>query len=197
MKVINNTIKITCETKDFLEYKQLTRFQGDLKEHTKEDTEKVIKSIQKFGFTFPVFVWVHNDINYIFDGHNRLEALKTLDDRGYLIPPLPVVYVGTDLENEDEAKDLLLRLNSNYGKMTKESVLDFLGDIDVDMNNYNLPISNMGFEAEEIDPLEVCGIADEPKEHKPTITIEFENETECEGVYYKLVQMGLNPKVKK
>lgn len=197
MKVINNTIKITCETKDYLDYRQLTGFQGELKTHTKEDIEKVINSIQEYGFTFPFYIWVHDNINYILDGHHRLEALRTLDDRGYLIPPLPVVFVGTDLKNEGEAKDLLLRLNSNYGKMTKESVLDFIGDLEVDMGNYNLPISNMEFDPEELDPLEACGIADEPKEKKPTITLEFNNEVECEGVYYKLVQMGLNPKVKK
>jgi uncharacterized protein YlaN (UPF0358 family) len=67
---------------------------------------------------------------------------------GYLIPPLPVVYI--QCKNKTEAKQKLLRLNSQYGKMTKESVLEFAEDIDLNFDEIALPDSVIDFTEEEI-----------------------------------------------
>jgi hypothetical protein len=56
-------------------------------------------------------------------------ALKELRKEGYSVPELPVVYV--EAKDEDEAKQKLLRLNSQYGQMTLESVLDFAKGLDL------------------------------------------------------------------
>lgn len=64
---------------------------------------------------------------------------------GVEIPPLPVIYVTA--KNEKDAKDLLLRINSSYGKMTKQSVLDFIGqDIELDLHEFELPAYNISFD---------------------------------------------------
>lgn len=137
-------IKITCESNNFLDFEDLTEFQGDLKFRDDNQIDKIVRSIIKYGFAFPFFVWKHNKINYVLDGHGRLLALSKLDELGYKIPKIPVIYV--NCENEKSAKDLLLRLNSNYGKMTKESVLDFVGDLELNFDNFELPIGTMNFE---------------------------------------------------
>jgi site-specific DNA-methyltransferase (adenine-specific) len=56
---------------------------------------------------------------------------------GEEIPALPCVYV--EAENEAEAKEKLLKLNSQYGHMTAESVAAFLGDIKIDFSELALP----------------------------------------------------------
>ena len=130
-------MKITCETKDALPLSALTEFQGGLKKRTTEDTKKIEKSINDYGFATPFFVWKHDGINSVLDGHGRLQTLKEMQKRGEEIPALPVVYI--DCANEAAAKNLLLRICSTYGEMTAESVAAFLGDIKIDFDELALP----------------------------------------------------------
>ena len=125
MKAIK-TIKIECETKDYIDWHNITEFQGGLKIRDEADIEKAKTSILKYGWSFPFFVWVSGKTNYCLDGHARIKVLKALEEEGYLIPELPVVYI--QAKNKTEAKQKLLRLNSNFGHFTKESVLEFAED---------------------------------------------------------------------
>lgn len=192
MKTINNTIKINCETKDFLNFEELTEFQGELKRRDDEDVDKIVKSIKKFGFSFPFFVWKHDGINHLLDGHGRYKALVKLDTLGFLIPPLPVVYV--ECKDERDARDLLLRLNSSYGKMSAESVLEFIGDFDIDVTNFELPDGVIKFNENDFD----IDFGDEPEDKssgKLGVLVSCDSETEMEEVFYKLKEMGLDCKM--
>lgn len=136
------SIVINCTGSDTIELHQLTEFQGELKERSAGDIDKIIKSIRKHGFSFPFFVWAHaaengNYINHVLDGHGRLEALKKLQSEGEEIPPLPCVYVSA--KDEAEAKEKLLKLNSQYGHMTAESVAQFLDGLQIDFDELQLP----------------------------------------------------------
>lgn len=139
-------IKVNCDVKETLNISELTEFQGDLKHRDDNDVSKIIKSIKKHGFAFPFFVWKHDDINHVFDGHGRLMALKLLQEKGEEIPPLPVVYVNA--KDEAEAKEMLLKLNSNYGHMTKDSVLEFLDGLEIELEDLELPDTTLNFEIE-------------------------------------------------
>lgn len=140
-------MEIKCKTKDTLPLSALTEFQGGLKARTDEDYAKITKSINTFGFAFPFFVWRNEGKNLVIDGHGRLEALQRMVAGGEKVPDLPVVYVNA--KDEAEAKNLLLRLNSHYGQMTKESVLEFIGDLDIDFDDLELPEGTM-----DLKPLE-------------------------------------------
>lgn len=130
-------MRITCETKDTLPLCALTEFQGGLKKRTADDTKKIEKSINDYGFATPFFVWKHDGINSVLDGHGRLQTLKEMQKRGEEIPALPVVYI--DCANEAAAKNLLLRICSTYGEMTAESVKDFLGGLEINLEEIKLP----------------------------------------------------------
>lgn len=137
------TISIKCETKDYLDWHNITEFQGGLKIRDEADIEKAKTSILKYGWSFPFFVWVSGKTNYCLDGHARIKVLKALEEEGYLIPELPVVYI--QAKNKTEAKQKLLRLNSNFGHFTKESVLEFAEDIDLNFDEIALPDSVIDF----------------------------------------------------
>lgn len=130
-------IKINCTAQDTLPLDALTEFQGELKKRDDSDYEKISRSIKKHGFLFPFFIWKHGKKNYVIDGHGRLGALQRMVAMGEKIPPLPVVYV--NCKNEAEAKEALLKLNSQYGHMTAESVREFLGDLQIDFSDLALP----------------------------------------------------------
>ena len=142
------TISIKCETSEKLEIAEMTEMQGGLKERTDIDYDKIKLSICKFGFSFPFFIWKSGNKNYLIDGHGRFATLCKMQKDGYIIPPLPVVYI--QCKNKTEAKQKLLRLNSQYGKMTKESVLEFAEDIDLNFDEIALPDTTIDFAEEEI-----------------------------------------------
>lgn len=141
------TISIKCETKDYLDWHNITEFQGGLKIRDEADIEKAKTSILKYGWSFPFFVWVSGKTNYCLDGHARIKVLKALEEEGYLIPELPVVYI--QAKNKTEAKQKLLRLNSNFGHFTKESVLEFAEDIDLNFDEIALPDTIIDFSDSE------------------------------------------------
>ena len=130
-------MKITCDTKDTLPLSALTEFQGGLKKRTAEDTKKIEKSINDYGFATPFFVWKHDGINSVLDGHGRLQTLKEMQKRGEEIPALPVVYI--DCPNEAAAKNLLLRICSTYGEMTAQTVRDFIKELEIAFDDVRLP----------------------------------------------------------
>lgn len=130
-------IKVTCRGADLLPLDAIEEFQGNLKRRTKKDIELIIKSIEKYGFSFPFFVWNGTGHNYCLDGHGRIQALCEMRRRGVSLPLFPVVYV--DAEDEAEAKQKLLRLNSQYGQMSIDSVMEFTDGLEVEFEDLALP----------------------------------------------------------
>ena len=130
-------IEINCTGSDTIQLHELTEFQGELKERSAGDVEKIIKSIKKHGFSFPFFVWKNDGKNNVLDGHGRLLALKQMAAAGEEIPALPCVYISA--KNEAEAKEKLLKLNSQYGHMTADSVADFLDGMEIELDDLALP----------------------------------------------------------
>ena len=138
MKSLDKMIRITCSADNTIDWHELTEFQGELKSRTKEDVEKAKKSILKHGWSFPVFVWKDTGINYVLDGHCRLLVLKELEKEGYLIPPLPMTEIFC--KDRAEAKEKLLKLNSQFGSMSAESVISFVGgDFELNTEEISLP----------------------------------------------------------
>ena len=118
-------IKITCKGSGVIPLDQLQNFQGNLKTLEKSALEKLKRSLIKYGFSFPVFVWGTE----ILDGHQRIFAAKDLIKSGYTIGKIPVVEI--EAKNKKEAGEKLLILNSEYGKKTNEGILSFLDDFEV------------------------------------------------------------------
>lgn len=129
---MGKTIQIKCKGSREIEIDQLIDLQGDLKELTKVNAEKLKRSILKYGFSFPVFVWENKKSDYIIDAHQRKAVLLKMRDDGYTIPKLPIVDI--EAKNKKEAKEKLLMLNSQYGKITDDGLYEYLevGNINFD-----------------------------------------------------------------
>lgn len=161
-------IKITCKSNDFLELAEMTELQGGLKIRSDIDFDKIKLSIIKFGFSFPFFIWKNDGKNYLLDGHGRFATLCKMQKDGYEIPLLPVVYV--ECKDMKEAKQKLLRLNSTYGKMTKESVMEFAEDLDLNFAEIQLPDSVISFDDESAGEEETEGDDEVPEVDEETVS---------------------------
>ncbi len=122
-------IRVTCHAADILPIDALLEFQGELKRITKDNLDKLKRSILKHGFTAPIFVWQGVD-NHILDGHQRLKALIELRREGYNIPLLPVAYI--DADDEKHAREKLLYITSQYGDFSTEGIQSFAEGLDID-----------------------------------------------------------------
>lgn len=142
-------IRIECKGADVLPLDAIEEFQGNLKKRSKKDIDLIITSIDKYGFSFPFFIWNGTGHNLCLDGHGRLQALAEMRRRGEDLPLFPVVYV--EAKDEAEAKNKLLRLNSQYGVMTVESVLEFADGVDIAFDEITLSDGgSISFAQEEI-----------------------------------------------
>lgn len=156
-------IRIECTGADTLPLDAIEEFQGGLKTRSTKDVESIITSIEKYGFSFPFFIWKGDGHNRCLDGHGRIQALAELRKRGVSLPHFPVAYV--EAADEAEAKQKLLRLNSQYGQMTIESVTEFTQGLDVAWGELKLSSGTLSMhpveEGSGVDAEPMIDIADE------------------------------------
>ena len=123
------TVQIRCKAAVNLDLANLTPLQGDLKELSESNFNKLKQSILRHGITFPFFVWQSDGKNYILDGTQRDRVLLKLVAGGYECPPLPCALI--DAKDKREAAEKILLISSQYGNMTEESLDEFLAENDL------------------------------------------------------------------
>ena len=131
-------VKITCKTHATAPLEKFKPMQGNLKELSTENFDKLKRQILKHGFSAPFFIWVDKGIFKITDGHQRLRVLKILAEEGYTIPELP--YVEIEAKNESEAAQKLLSFVSQYGKTTNEGLYEFINNFEIpELKDFEIP----------------------------------------------------------
>ena len=128
--VILKKIEIKCTGTTFLELDQIIDFQGKLKHRSKKSLEDLKHKIVRLGFISSFIIWDKNGIYYTLDGHARIEALLSLMDDGYEIPPLPVIFV--QAENEKDAREKLLSISSQFGEFELDELQSWLDDFEAE-----------------------------------------------------------------
>jgi len=116
-------IKIRCKGSKNMPLSELKTFQGNLKTLPAQNLKKLKKSFLKHGFCVPIFIWG----NEILDGHQRLFTLQDMAAKGFEVPSLPVAEI--QAESRQEAAEILLKINSRYGRISGEGLYDFLSEM--------------------------------------------------------------------
>ena len=122
---MEKTIQINCTGSDTKSIDEIKEFQGNLKDLSDQNFEKLKKEILELGFCEPISIWKGN----ICNGHQRLKVLKKMQEDGYLIPKIPVNIIKA--KDKKEAKKIVLALTSQYGQITEEGLFNFMQDADI------------------------------------------------------------------
>jgi hypothetical protein len=143
-------VRLTNGNINFISVENLRHFQGNLKSLDKKGAERCKQSLLKYGFIFPLLVWGNN----IIDGHQRLYVVQQMlaggyglvNEQGEKIEGLPVVNIPA--KNEAEARELVLLKQSQYGRLTNESLYEFIEINKIDFDSItptlDIPGLNMG-----------------------------------------------------
>ena len=98
MTIHNNVKKLkVISPEDFLKLEFNT-----LKDE-KRDVKKLINSIKKTGWNFPVYLWAGH--NFVIDGAGRKKAVEELLKQGEEIKEIPVVEIHAETLEEAKAKN--------------------------------------------------------------------------------------------
>ncbi len=119
----NMKLRVTCTASKLVALNDMHPLQGDLKSLSETSFEKLKASILKYGVAFPFFCWRNGGKLWICDGTQRDRVLHKLRDEGYQIPKLPVDFI--QAKDKKEAKEKILLLSSQYGKMDLDSLYTF------------------------------------------------------------------------
>lgn len=203
-------IKISCQGAGVLPLSSLLPYQDELKTLDTEDHEKLRREILEEGFSYPFAVWESPKSEFfILDGHQRRKVLLRLQIEGYALPAFPVIFVHA--EDAETAKHKLLAAASNYGKITKKGLSDYLKDLsfdhvdlvksfrfaDVDIHEFVEEQLNISPEIDEIDLGDAVIGADHPTPvaNIPKATDQAPNQPDANfetGNQVRMVQLYFN-----
>lgn len=95
--------------------------QGNLKDLSEANYKKLKNTIERRGFSYPVYVWEDNDkLLHLLDGHQRQRVLNT---EGWNDP---IPYLKVPAKDLQEAMARLLEITSQYATITQEGIDEFI-----------------------------------------------------------------------
>lgn len=130
-----------------IDYRTVKPLQGNLKDLSESNYEKLKSVLVKRGFVVPLFVWWWKAECWIIDGHQRQRVMtkEAMNDNGsYEVP-----YIQIFADSRKEAKAQLLEISSQFGKITQEGFDEFTDELD-----------NQDFEDVHFDALAFVGVDD-------------------------------------
>lgn len=129
---IDKAISIKCTGAKNYKLDELVEFQGNLKDLSEENYNKLKREILNHGFSEPVSVWEHEGKNYLLNGHQRFRVLTGMKAEGYFVPPIPASVVQAD--DITQAKEKVLALTSQYGEITDTGLYEFMNESGIDLS---------------------------------------------------------------
>ena len=190
-------MEISYYKTELVKIDDLIEFQGELKELSNINLEKLWKSMEDSGFSEPFVVWESKKKIYVLGGHQRLKPLKAKKNLGENVPDeFPCNFV--KCAGKREAKKLLLALASQFGKVTEDGLYSYAIDNDFNADflkenfDFNIALSKDNFYENDIETKEIKEELDEKQFVKTYILIEItpEKMLEAQEFLEKIKDLG-------
>lgn len=131
-------------------FDSLLPFQGDLKQLTTREYAKLRKSLLDNGIIVPFFVWIDDGGKcWLEDGHQRH---RVFTGEGWQRLDVPIIRI--EAANQVEAKQKLLVISSQYGKVTQDGWDSFTRDLPQDWLTQTVHFDALPFVFGELPPPE-------------------------------------------
>jgi DNA modification methylase len=135
-------IPVNCSAAQWITLDEIVIIQGNLKELTEKNYERLKASILKHGIISPWHLWQNPETKKYecLDGTQRTNTLKKMRSSGYEVPQLPVTMISA--KDKKEAAEILLSLVSQYGTMSDQGLYEFATEFNFnidDLDQFNFP----------------------------------------------------------
>jgi hypothetical protein len=188
-------VKINCAQYKTAPLSTLKILQGDLKDLSDSNFEKLKTQILDEGFISPFFVWIKDNERWLVDGTQRFRTLTKMKDQGIKMPddfPIHEVYADT----YRDACKRVLALSSQYGTLTKQGLYEFVekNDLKDDLDTFHFDAFKMeDFNIEFYDSVDEMDLDEVEKEEAPAkfiLQVNLPNELELRDLYDDLISKG-------
>lgn len=155
-----------------IDYRLVKPLQGNLKDLHTEQHDQLLHVLEQRGFTTPLFVWPHPTTGdlYLLDGHQRQRVMtinELSDDGNYEVP-----YVIVEAPDERTAKEMLLEITSQYGKITQEGLDELLSTAELELDDLDIHFDALSWPDIGEDTLEPVEPSEKDKTpNEPTFTL--------------------------
>lgn len=151
--------------------------QGDLKDLTEKNYNKLKSTIQRRGFSVPVFIWEDSKgLKHLLDGHQRRRVLTT---EGW---DEPIPYLKIPADDLQEAMARLLEITSQYATITQDGIDEFMSKFELDEAEV--------YEATSFDALSDYGTTEEETEPEEDDTPEINDNEPAKSKLGETYQLG-------
>ena len=142
---MSKTLKSKIKKTGLVKWQELEWYQPEnFKKTSTEKMEKLKLSLLSNGFSSPFYIWEKDGAQFIIDGHHREKALRELQDEGNVIPE-ELLGIWLEIEDELQAKKMVMTFNSHYADIDKYEMFDFLKDFQLDAIAAEFEPFNSGF----------------------------------------------------
>lgn len=178
-----------------IDYRKLEPLQGNLKDLSKKNYEKLKKSFQEKGFFVPMFVWEDSGKFWLLDGHGRerlfnQEKAVFIDSNGKETFEIPALIVKA--KNLKDAKEKILLISSQFQTITQEGLDEFSFDLSDYFMEENIcfdALLNMTKKEKEVSEKELIN------ESEFIVVIECVNETDQKQIFEELSERNFKCKL--
>ena len=107
------------------------------------NTAHLKKSLLKYGFSLPFYVWENEGEYYCIDGHHRLDVLNELIAEGHKVPK-ELNAVEIEAKDRKEAISILVSVfNQKSNPFAEEYLIEFLEVENIDIQEVNIESVNV------------------------------------------------------
>jgi hypothetical protein len=107
------------------------------------NTQHLKKSLLKYGFSLPFYVWESEGEYYCIDGHHRLDVLNELISEGHKVPK-ELNAVEIEAKDRKEAISILVDvMNQRSNPFAEEYLIEFLEVENIDIQDVNIESINV------------------------------------------------------
>jgi hypothetical protein len=107
------------------------------------NTQHLKKSLLKYGFSLPFYVWESEGEYYCIDGHHRLDVLNELISEGHKVPK-ELNAVEIEAKDRKEAISILVSVfNQKSNPFAEEYLIEFLEVENIDIQEVNIESVNV------------------------------------------------------
>ena len=131
------------------------------------NTQHLKKSLLKYGFSLPFYVWENEGEYYCIDGHHRLDVLNELIAEGHKVPK-ELNAVEIEAKDRKEAIEILVSVyNQRQNPFAEEYLIEFL------------EVEQISIEEVNIESINVVSENIEEEDHKEETIKESANSISC------------------